>query len=351
MQFNREQIRTIIAYNQLKGLSVDECYNDMVQVLHESAPDKSTVFRWYRNFNNGKTTVEDDPHGSRPITATTPENIEMVKKLIEEDRKITCLQLAAKVRISSERVFHIIHHHLKLRVCTRWVPHFLTEYQKQVRVNLSREILEKFKNGSSKFWCNVITGDEIYVYYYDPPTRRESQIWVFENEEPPTNVKLSKTVGKILYAVFFRSNGLVKAIRLSEQKTVTASWYTETCLPQVFETVQNQRPKTGLRGLILHHDNARPHTAKVTTEYLERQNMKILPHPPYSPDLAPCDFWLFGNLKKSLRNRRFASEEELDDAVNEYLQSIQKNDWERVFHLWQDRYKRCIELQGEYVTH
>ena len=44
--------------------------------------------------------------------------------------------------------------------------------------------------------------------------------------------------------------------------------------------------------------NNQPHKAKIVKDYLEEQELQVLPHPPYSPDLAPCDFWLFPTLKE-----------------------------------------------------
>jgi histone-lysine N-methyltransferase SETMAR len=123
-------------------------------------------------------------------------------------------------------------------------------------------------------------------------------LWTFEDEVPPDVVKNETTIRKICYAVFFRSTGLVKAIKLEGQKTITAKWYTDVCLPRVFEQVQNERSNTGLRDMIIHHDNARTHTARIASEYLEEKKIQTLPHPPYSPDIAPCDFWLFDELKK-----------------------------------------------------
>jgi hypothetical protein len=64
-----------------------------------------------------------------------------------------------------------------------------------------------------------------------------------------------------MYAVFFRSTGLIKAIKLEGQKTVTAKWYSEVCLPQVFDGLK-------IRRIVLHHDNAPAHTASVTKEFL-----------------------------------------------------------------------------------
>ncbi|GFV41516.1 histone-lysine N-methyltransferase SETMAR [Trichonephila clavipes] len=53
-------------------------------------------------------------------------------------------------------------------------------------------------------------------------------------------------------------------------------------------------------GFLLHHDNARPHIARCVQDVSQQNNVEILPHPPYSPDLIPCDFWLFFQLKKPL---------------------------------------------------
>jgi hypothetical protein len=54
------------------------------------------------------------------------------------------------------------------------------------------------------------------------------------------------------------------------------------------------------RKLLVHADNWRPHTAKLSTQYLNENQMKSAPHPPYSPDLAPSDFYLFGDAKRCL---------------------------------------------------
>jgi hypothetical protein len=162
-------------------------------------------------------------------------------------------------------------------------------------------------------------------------------------------VKSEKTAKKICYAVFFRSTGLVKAVKLEDQKTITAKWYIEACLPKGFKQVMNERPKSGLRDIIIHHDNARPHNAQLTTDYL-KEKVKIMPHSPYSPGITLCDFWLFGELKKNLRGRRFGTEE-LDAAVMEFFEGIPQEQWLEAFKRWQDRMQRVIDNAGEYIIH
>ena len=79
--------------------------------------------------------------------------------------------------------------------------------------------------------------------------------------------------------------------------------------------------------------NASSHSARLTLEFLEQKQIKVIENPPYSPDLAMCDFWLFFNLKKNLCGRGFHSEEEIDATINAIFSSIPRNDWFEAFNL------------------
>ena len=77
------------------------------------------------------------------------------------------------------------------------------------------------------------------------------------------------------------------------------------------QAIKSKRPGKLTRVVILIHDNARPHTANTITALLQKFKWEGLGHPPYSPDLSPCDYVIFSTLKKSLRGKRFTS----DDGV------------------------------------
>ena len=89
------------------------------------------------------------------------------------------------------------------------------------------------------------------------------------------------------------------------RKTVTADWYVNHCLPKVFQAWCTWRHRTGVRGLLLHHDNASAHTAAVTLDFLAASNVQLATHPSYSPDLAPCDWFLFPSAKRQLKGNSF----------------------------------------------
>lgn len=99
---------------------------------------------------------------------------------------------------------------------------------------------------------------------------------------------------------------------------------------------------------MLHHDNASSHKSRIVTRYLKQERVRLLHHPPYSPDLAPCDFFLFPKIKKELAGRHFDRVENLARAIKTITDAIKREDYERCFQNWQERLKRCIEVKGEY---
>ncbi|UYV77722.1 hypothetical protein LAZ67_15002049 [Cordylochernes scorpioides] len=73
-----------------------------------------------------------------------------------------------------------------------------------------------------------------------------------------------------------------------------------------------------------------------------------MPQPPYSPDLAPCDFFLFPKLKRPMKGRRYATPDEIKTASKEELKNILKNDFLKCFEDWKNRWHKCIISHGDY---
>ena len=101
--------------------------------------------------------------------------------------------------------------------------------------------------------------------------------------------------------------------------------------------------------MLLHHDNAPAHTIAVATTKLVELDHELLPHPPYSPDLAPCDFFSFPNLKKSLAGERFESNEEVIALTEAHFTYLQKTCFSDELKKLEHRWVKCIELKGYYV--
>ena len=153
---------------------------------------------------------------------------------------------------------------------------------------------------------------------------------------------------KIVVAVFFNKSGFFHVVPLEKGKTINAEWYTTVCLNSVFEKYTENKPATLLRKVLFHHDNASSHTAIKTVEFLAEKKVQQLPHPPYSPDLSPADYFLFPKIKDSMRGKRYSTKEEVYDTFLDELKSLAKDDWKRCFENWFERMDKCIELDGDY---
>ena len=85
-----------------------------------------------------------------------------------------------------------------------------------------------------------------------------------------------------------------------------------------------------------------------THEFLKAQGFQLTSHPAYSPDLAPCDFFLFPKVKDCLRGRQFGSAEEAADAFDGVVDGLSAADWQHCFDSWFERMRRCVQVSREY---
>ena len=169
------------------------------------------------------------------------------------------------------------------------MPHNLSEEQKRDRVDLFNSMLRNFNEGRSPCVWDIVTGDKIWVYQYDPETKQQSAVWVFPDENRPVKFKRNRSASKQTIACFFAKISHVATMQLEDRKTVTADWYVNHCFPKIFEAWCKRRPRTCVRDLLLNHDNASTHTAALTLDFLAASDVQLVTHPPYSPDLVPCD--------------------------------------------------------------
>ncbi|CAH1966861.1 unnamed protein product [Acanthoscelides obtectus] len=311
----REKITQIDGRTILKTVRAVE--KRAQKCIEEQAPHQPTISRWYGEFKRGRVSFSDDPRVGAPKTAVTQESDDAVRKLIIEDRHVTYREIEASLKISKTSNQKILHEELGIKkLVSRWIPHLLTEEQKAARVNWCQKTLDHFNSGNSK----------------------NSAVWVFQ-------VFRSRSVSKKMVATFVSKAGHIATIPLNEQRTVAADWYTTICLPKVITELRKINPE---RRIVLHQDNASSHTAQKTRQYLTEENVELLDHPPYSPDLSPNDFFTFPKIKNRLRGQRFQSPEEAVDAFKNAVLDLLGNEWNKCFENWFERMQMCINLRGEY---
>jgi transposase len=153
---------------------------------------------------------------------------------------------------------------------------------------------------------------------------------------------------KLMLRIVWWIIGFLVVKLLPKGGSFDGSCYTTEILSEVVRW-RNEDPGMAGQKLIVHSDNAHPHTARQTRNFIEASGMKQAPHPPYSPDLALSDFCLFGYLKDRLQGQHFEDEDQLFDAIMALTETIKKVTLTRVFLEWMERLSRWIDTNGEYI--
>ena len=124
-------------------------------------------------------------------------------------------------------------------------------------------------------------------------------------------------------------------------------------LPRVLrrlrDNVRRRRPKLWREQTWhLQRDNAPSHSSILTHQFLAKNKMAVIPHTPYSPDLAPCGFFLFAKMKLKLKGRRFDTTEETKAKWWRVLDTLTIKDFQEAFQKWRSRWDRCLHAAGNY---
>ena len=126
--------------------------------------------------------------------------------------------------------------------------------------------------------------------HFQPDSKAKNKVWASSEGERPVIARCFKTSNRMLYAIFLDSKGPVLQIPVPKGSSVTGKFYRESVLPQLVDFYQKRRPRTGVRGIKLLHDNAPSHKSATVQEYLKESGLDVLDHPPFSPDLSPVTF-------------------------------------------------------------
>ena len=139
----------------------------------------------FKRFKEGRMSVGDDPRPGRPTKSTNDDHVARVRAVIRGNCRLTVREVADEVSISIQSCHPVFTDKLQMRrVSAKFVPRFLTDNQKENRVEISQELLA-IANGNVNFLKKIITGDETWVYGYDVETKTQSSQWMGKGSPRP----------------------------------------------------------------------------------------------------------------------------------------------------------------------
>ena len=257
-------------------------------VYGSEAMIRARCFEWLARFKSDRISLGDDKRSGRPFTSSTPENVETIQRLVNEDRRRSINDIAAIVDASYGAVQVILRSDLTIhRIVARFVPRLLTPDQKELTTEICQDLHQRALDDPT-FMSRVIIG------------------WV-----PPRKARQVRSATNSMLIDFVDIRAVVCRECVLDGQTFDGKFYCNV-LRRLREDIRRKGLNCGYEGnWTLHDDDALSHRALVTCEYLGRNSTVTLLHPLYSPDLPPSDFFLFPKMKLQLKGHRFDTEDEI----------------------------------------
>jgi len=139
---------------------------------------------------------------------------------------------------------------------------------------------------------------------------------------------------KVMLIVFFDMEGIVYYKYVPQGQTGNQQFYLQVLKRLRLAVFRNWPQKRTAGAWALHHDNAPAHTAHSIQVFLASHGIPVVQQPPYSPDMAPCDFWLFPQLKTVMKAKRFEDIDVIKKNATSTLNTIPKDSFKKCFQQW-----------------
>ncbi|XP_040848814.1 pumilio homolog 2 isoform X7 [Ochotona curzoniae] len=193
------EARTNIKFMVKLGWKNGEIIDALRKVYGDSAPKKSAVYKWITRFKKGRDNVEDEARSGRPSTSICEEKINLVRALIEEDRRLTAEAIANTIDISTGSAYTILTEKLKLsKLSAPWVPKMLCPDQLQARAELSKKVLSKWNQDPDGLLRRIETGSQTWLYQHNPIYKVQSKQWLPRDGIGPVKAKVDRSRIKLL---------------------------------------------------------------------------------------------------------------------------------------------------------
>lgn len=333
------KIRVIFEYEFRRGTNAAETARNINAAFGEGSTNERTVRFWFKRFRDGNFDLKNEPRGRPP----TQVNNDELKEIVEADPSQTTQELAAWFNVTLPTILTHLRQINKIKKYEKWVPHDLTDLQKETRVETCVALLNRYRNEG--ILDRIVTCDEKWILY---DNRKRKMQWLTPGQMPQQCPKAKLTNKKVMVTVWWSQHGVIHYSFLRSGQAITADVYCAELRTMLTKLAVKQPRLMNRSSPLLLHDNARPHTARETILTLQELQLETIRHPPYSPDLAPTDYHFFRDLDNYLRDKKFSSQEAVQNAFTQFVQSRSSEFYRKGINDLPIRWQQCIDNNGNY---
>ncbi len=329
------------------GMSQVDICRKLREVHGDAALSQTSVRRWFVRAQEGDN-LKDKARSGRP-KKRTPEKIQEATEKLDTDHHTSLRGLSRMLQISKGTTHKLLHKDLNMsKKSAKWVPHLLTDQQKQRRVMMCRQTLAMMRRRHNPIQ-HIVVEDESWVCAWEPESNRASKQWLKPGELRPQKVRKEQSTQKVMLTVFFDEIGVIHHETTPSGLGIRGEVYCGI-LGRFMESLQEKRPDLhrNRHNWALLHDGALAHKARINIRFLGEERVQLLPHPGYSPDLSPADYWFFNRVKEPIRGVRFCNVDALKTAIQESIDSVQVPEYSAAMDRFPERLRKCIAAQGTY---
>jgi histone-lysine N-methyltransferase SETMAR len=288
-----KEVCSVICFLWAKKVQPVEIHRELVTVYGANVMTVQHVRKWCREFDSGRVNVMGEQRSGQP--STSADLFQNIDAAVQADRRMSIAQLEISFNLSRGTIWDIVHERFGYRkVYSMWVPRQLADEHKKTCMVSSLMLLQRYKEHDEAFLSRIVTGDETWVLHYTPESKAESMTCKHPHCPVKKKFKTVQSPGKVMATVFWDVHRVLLVDFTPPSSTINAAAYQKS-LKRLKEAIRRKRPGLLTKGfgVLLFHDNARPHSAAATMNLLNSWGWEVLPYEPYSPHLAPSDFHLF----------------------------------------------------------
>ena len=336
----KQHLREVLLGYYFSKKTAAESYRLMQEVYGDNALAKTQCFEWFSRFKSGYFDIKDKERPGQPKKFEDEE----LETLLSEDSCQTQEELAKSLGVTRQAISKRLNALGFIQKQGNWVPYELKPRDVERRFCMSEMLLERHKKNS--FLHRIITGDEKWIHY-DNPKRKKA--YVKPGQAGPSTPKPNIHAAKVMLCIWWDQLGPIHYELLESGETINGDKYRRQ-LMKLKQEIHKKRPSYANRheSIIFHHDNARPHVAAPVKNYLENSGWEILPHPPYSPDLAPSDYHLFRSMQNALSGIRFTSVQGIRNWLDDFLAAKPAQFYWDGIHKLPERWGKVVVSDGQY---